>query len=63
MDRIEKVSAQLAKGLFTVPGSIKEELATNPFMRTRSSKEIQDKVGESDPIRLMDSLRSLKNNF
>jgi hypothetical protein len=53
----------LANGSPSVPGSIKEELATNPFMRNRTSKEIQDLLESKDPILIMDKLRTLKNNF
>lgn len=46
----------------TMPTTIKDELATNPFMRT-NDPALQTIMGISDPVQLMHHLRELKNDF
>jgi len=51
-----------SKGLPTVPSTIKEEFAYNPFMRV-NEPEMQKRCGTASGIATMDYLRSEKNNF
>ncbi|KAL6736078.1 hypothetical protein Aduo_006468 [Ancylostoma duodenale] len=46
----------------TVPSTIGEEKETNPFMRTWAP-EIQQKVGATDLVQVMDRVRQAKNSF
>ncbi|ORX91150.1 hydroxyacylglutathione hydrolase [Basidiobolus meristosporus CBS 931.73] len=46
----------------TVPSTIGEELAFNPFMRVSDAK-IQQNVGKSEPVEVMAKLRELKNHY
>lgn len=44
MSRIERVAQARAKGEATVPSTLSEELATNPFLRAKTS-EMKDRLG------------------
>ena len=46
----------------TIPGTIDEELKTNPFMRTREKVWDDLGVGE-DPVKIMKRLREMKDRF
>jgi hydroxyacylglutathione hydrolase len=45
------VEAARARGEATVPTSIAEELATNPFMRAASAAELADRRAAKDNFR------------
>jgi hydroxyacylglutathione hydrolase len=66
--RYERVQAQRARGLSTVPSSLEEEKQTNPFLRW-DSKEIQATVRAKvpdqpmDPVSVFASVRKLKDAF
>lgn len=51
----------VAKGGFTVPGSIGEEMEINLFMRCRNPR-ITNKFNSEDPVQVMQKLRSLKDS-
>lgn len=51
---------KIAKGEFTVPGSVGEEILTNVFMRCRQ-KNIQEKFGSENPVDVMKKMRNLKD--
>ena len=51
-----------AKGLPTVPSTIGEEFAYNPFMRVNDS-EMQARCGTKTGVETMDFLRNEKNHF
>ncbi|KAJ3358842.1 hypothetical protein GGF32_009938 [Allomyces javanicus] len=46
----------------SVPGTIGEELQTNPFMRT-GELSVQQATGETDTVEVMGKLREMKNEF
>lgn len=50
-DRMLVVDAARARGEATVPTTIGEERATNPFMRARSAKELAKRRAEKDAFR------------
>ncbi|RAW27502.1 hypothetical protein PC110_g16115 [Phytophthora cactorum] len=47
----------------TVPSTVKEELATNPFMRLTEGGVQKFANGEKDPIKVMGIVRAAKDNF
>ncbi|TDH74437.1 hypothetical protein CCR75_001473 [Bremia lactucae] len=47
----------------TVPSTIKEELATNPFMRVTERTVQKFAKGENDPVKVMEFLRAAKDKF
>lgn len=67
---VADAKARRAKGLPTVPSSIGQELATNPFLRVGEAA-VQEKVAAGtglskdalDPITVLSKVRELKNNF
>ncbi|PIC47414.1 hypothetical protein B9Z55_006783 [Caenorhabditis nigoni] len=61
--KLKWAQEQREKGLFTVPSTIFDEKATNPFMRVVESEEVQKTVETNDPIEGMAKLREMKNNF
>ncbi|OMJ18207.1 Hydroxyacylglutathione hydrolase cytoplasmic [Smittium culicis] len=46
----------------TIPSTIKIELETNPFMRV-TDPAIQKVTGETDPVKVLGALRSMKDRF
>ncbi|RLN13994.1 hypothetical protein BBJ28_00024528, partial [Nothophytophthora sp. Chile5] len=52
-----------AKGESTIPSTIAEELATNPFMRIHHSSVQMFFDGETDPVVVMGKLRPAKDSF
>jgi len=48
-------------GIFTVPSTVGEESEMNIFMRCRT-ESLQKKLGKSDPVEVMATLREYKNN-
>jgi hydroxyacylglutathione hydrolase len=66
--RYERVQAQRARGMPTVPGVLEEEKQTNPFLRW-DSREIQETLRTKapdqprDPVAIFASLRKLKDAF
>lgn len=46
----------------TIPSTIGDELSFNPFMRVREAS-VQQHTGQSDPVKVMGTLRSAKDNF
>jgi hydroxyacylglutathione hydrolase len=66
--RYERVQAQRARGVPTVPSTLEEEKQTNPFLRW-DSKEIQASVKAAapgqrmDPVSIFASVRKLKDAF
>lgn len=63
--RLEKVTATRAKNQPTVPGTMKEELATNPFLRVNSAEirktlKIDLAAHESDALGM---IRAAKDSF
>ncbi|CAL2032166.1 unnamed protein product [Caenorhabditis brenneri] len=61
--KLKWATEQRENGAFTVPSTIFEEKATNPFMRVIESESIQKRVDTDDPIEGMERLRSMKNQF
>uniref|UniRef100_A0A0N5AIF1 hydroxyacylglutathione hydrolase n=1 Tax=Syphacia muris TaxID=451379 RepID=A0A0N5AIF1_9BILA len=60
-EKLEWAMKQRSKNLPTIPSTIQEELQTNPFMRVRCSKELQEASGSSNPTEVMAALRERKN--
>eukprot|EP00057_Strongylocentrotus_purpuratus_P032092 XP_786600.3 PREDICTED: hydroxyacylglutathione hydrolase, mitochondrial-like [Strongylocentrotus purpuratus] len=60
--KLEWAKDQRAKKLPTIPSTLAEEKAYNPFMRV-GAKSIQDHVGSTEPIEVMGRLRKEKDNF
>jgi hydroxyacylglutathione hydrolase len=68
-EKLARVQGLRREGGFTVPSTIAEERATNPFLRTESS-EIAASVRERvpglpprDPVALFAAIRALKDRF
>jgi hydroxyacylglutathione hydrolase len=61
-DKMSWAQSQRSKDEPTIPSSIAEELAINPFMRVREPS-VQSHTGKSDPVEVMGALRSEKDNF
>lgn len=65
IDRLEATKAQRDRGEPTMGSKMKEELATNPFLRT-SSATIRKSVGlgpEASPIDVLAAVRKAKDGF
>ncbi len=62
--RTAEIDAKRAKGEPTVPSSVAEELATNPFLRA-ADKGVQEAVGlkGSDPVAVFAEVRRRKDSF
>ncbi|WP_127115433.1 hydroxyacylglutathione hydrolase [Shimia sediminis] len=62
--RIEAITEARAKGQPTVPSTLAEELATNPFLRA-TAPEVQRHLGMegADPARVFAEIRHRKDNF
>ncbi|HEX4113176.1 MAG TPA: hydroxyacylglutathione hydrolase [Stellaceae bacterium] len=61
--RAQRVDALRAQNLSTVPGTIGEELLTNPFLRA-DQKALQEVAGTvGDPIATLAAIRHRKDNF
>ncbi|CEG41560.1 hydroxyacylglutathione hydrolase [Plasmopara halstedii] len=56
---IEKTKA----GEVTVPSTVEEELATNPFMRVMESSVQDFAKGEKDPVKVIGLIRAAKDSF
>ena len=63
-DRSESVDAMRTKGLPTVPSTMGEERATNPFLRA-DAESVARAVGLSGaaPVEVFAEVRSRKDNF
>jgi hydroxyacylglutathione hydrolase len=64
-ERLAKVTAMRAEGRPTVPGTLAEERATNPFMRVREPA-VERHVGlppGADPVEVLGRLRREKDSF
>lgn len=64
MSRVDAIAAARALGQPTVPSALKEELATNPFLRghTPGVQKAVDMVG-ADPAQVFAEVRKRKDNF
>lgn len=66
-EKAERVAAQRARGEPTVPSTIGEERATNPFMRCESPAIIEqvraDLTGASDPAAVLGAVRRAKDRY
>jgi hydroxyacylglutathione hydrolase len=68
VSRYERVQAQRARGIPTVPATLEEEKQTNPFLRW-DSREIQASIKAAapgqrmDPVSIFASVRKLKDAF
>ncbi|KAE9418377.1 hypothetical protein Angca_004165, partial [Angiostrongylus cantonensis] len=60
--KLEWAAQKKEQNVPTVPSTIGEEKKTNPFMRTTSS-EIQQNVGATELVTVMDRVREAKNRF
>jgi len=66
--RAHQVDERRARGLATVPSSLEEELATNPFLRSREPS-LQAAASEhadqaiSDPVRVFATIREWKDGY
>jgi hydroxyacylglutathione hydrolase len=67
-EKLERVRSLRAQGVPTVPSTMKEERATNPFLRW-DSKEIQENLKKNvpdlalDPVSVFSRIRELKDRF
>jgi hydroxyacylglutathione hydrolase len=68
-EKLARVEALRRDGKFTVPSTIAEEKATNPFLRTGSvelAASVRGRVADlpaSDPVALFAAVRALKDRF
>ena len=65
LDRVVEVQALVAAGQPTVPTTVAQEKATNPFLRP-ASKELRETVGlqaDSDEVAVFAQTRALKDKF
>lgn len=65
-DKAARVSEQRARGEFTVPSTLADERATNPFMRCTSSEIIEhvsQVSSDRSPIAVLGAVRALKDRF
>ncbi|MEO0504219.1 MAG: hydroxyacylglutathione hydrolase C-terminal domain-containing protein, partial [Pseudomonadota bacterium] len=64
ISRVRSVEAATAEGEPTVPSTLAEELATNPFLRA-DDPAIQAHLGMdgADPVDVFVEIRTRKNNF
>jgi hydroxyacylglutathione hydrolase len=69
VDKLARVEALRREGRFTVPSTIGEEKATNPFLRTGSPElaasaraRVAD-LAPQDPVALFAAVRALKDRF
>lgn len=60
--KIKWAAEQREAHIPTVPSSISEEKATNPFMRVHEDS-VQKHAKQTDPIKTMGALRKEKDNF
>jgi hydroxyacylglutathione hydrolase len=61
--RSERVNALRAEGKSTIPGNMREELATNPFLRADVPALQADAGAPGDPVATFASIRRRKDNF
>jgi hydroxyacylglutathione hydrolase len=63
-DRLRQVDARRARGEITIPGTMAEERATNPFMRA-DAKTVAAAVGlaGADPVAVLAEVRKRKDSF
>ncbi len=61
-DRIKHCDKLRAEGKPTVPATMAEELATNPFMRV-TDKGVQANVKATDALEAMATIRKMKDRF
>lgn len=61
--RSERVNALRAEGKSTIPGNMREELATNPFLRADVPALQADSGAPGDPVATFASIRRRKDNF
>lgn len=61
-DRTRRVKSQRQQGLPTIPSTIAEERATNPFLRPEVP-QVRAAVSQHDPVQVFAALRSWKNRF
>ena len=68
-DKLAAVQALRREGKPTVPSTIAEERATNPFLRietdelTASVRKLAPDIGASDPVSVFAAVRGLKDRF
>lgn len=62
LDRMEACKALRNEGKFTVPGTMQEELETNPFMRV-TDPGLQARVKATDAVDAMRIVRQMKDRF
>ena len=62
--RVKEVAAKRSKNEWTVPSTVAEELATNPFLRARE-KSVAAGVGlnDGDPVSVFAAVRKRKDEF
>ena len=61
--RAKQVDALRAEGKSTVPGTMADELATNPFLRTDQPALQQTMGAPGDPVATFAAIRKAKDNF
>jgi hydroxyacylglutathione hydrolase len=68
-DKLARVQEMRRAGKPTVPSTIADEKATNPFLRTASAelaasvRRLVPNLPEGDPVALFAAVRGLKDNF
>lgn len=64
ISRAEAVNAARSEGKATVPSTLAEELATNPFLRP-TDRDISDRLGLADasPVQVFAEIRARKDRF
>ncbi len=62
LQKIQKVARLREQGAPTIPSTLEEELATNPFCRIHE-RSVQDFTGSTDPIEVLKRLRDMKDSL
>ena len=60
--RAKRVDEKRARNETTIPGTMGEELATNPFLRA-DIREMQRAMGTKGDVETFAAIRSAKDNF
>ncbi|EEY59814.1 hydroxyacylglutathione hydrolase [Phytophthora infestans T30-4] len=61
--KLARAEEKTKNGQPTVPSTVKEELATNPFMRVTKESVQKFANNEKDPVKVMGIVRAAKDNF
>mmetsp|Transcript_28619 Transcript_28619/g.48045 ORF Transcript_28619/g.48045 Transcript_28619/m.48045 type:complete len:260 (-) Transcript_28619:438-1217(-) len=63
LDEVARAQQLRSEGKFTIPSTIEQELATNPFLRIYEPSIRKNFPGVEDPFELLTAVREAKNKF